>query len=115
MARRIAPDSKVRRLMDEESQTEHGQNFHPACSLRELTHRPTGGTLVGPTNSFGTSALSDGLAHTVQSASDLDSTSSVYGYGVPSLCTNLPSTLELIMSMSEQVVTSFGLREPTSR
>ena len=35
--------------------------------------------------------------------------------GVPSLCTNRPSALELIMSMSEQVVRSFGLREPTSR
>jgi hypothetical protein len=38
-----------------------------------------------------------------------------YGYGVPSLRTNRPSALELIMSMSEQVVRSFGLGEPTSR
>ena len=38
-----------------------------------------------------------------------------YEYGVPSLRTNRPSALELIMSMSEQVVRSFGLREPTSR
>jgi hypothetical protein len=37
-----------------------------------------------------------------------------YEYGVPSL-RNRPSALELIMSMSEQVVRSFGLREPTSR
>ena len=38
-----------------------------------------------------------------------------YEYGVPSLRTNRPSALELIMSMSEQVVRSFVLREPTSR
>ena len=34
---------------------------------------------------------------------------------LPSLCTNRPSALELIMSMSEQMVTSAGEREPTSR
>ena len=31
------------------------------------------------------------------------------------MCTNRPSALELIMSMSEHVVRSFGMREPTSR
>lgn len=33
----------------------------------------------------------------------------------PSLCAKRPSALVLIMSISEQVVTSSGLREPTSR
>ncbi len=37
------------------------------------------------------------------------------GYGLPSLCTNRPSALELVISISEQVVRSCGLREPTSR
>src|SRR6185312_12385076 len=33
----------------------------------------------------------------------------------PYACTNLPSALELIMSISEQVVKSCRFREPTSR
>ena len=37
------------------------------------------------------------------------------GYGVPSLCTKRPSALALFISISEQVVRSCGLREPTSR
>ena len=34
------------------------------------------------------------------------------GYGLPSLCNNRPSLIGLIMSMSEQVMTSAGEWEP---
>ena len=40
---------------------------------------------------------------------------SSYKYGVPSLCTKRPSAFALIMSTSEQVVTSSICRDPTSR